>query len=193
MLRTEDGRAELAVRRREVFQTELRGVGTEWLATVTAMRPGASWRDVAAALNKKGGAWTDTRLARLSKWCVGEGLAPLRILERQKEPVKDGDLLAVAAAVFHAGARTLREIARGLEGYGVQPPRGGGSWQPSSVKALMGRVRCAGLLRRPVGSQQGEGRSARDRLTGLQPARCTAAMEGASGEGSGETLGRDSV
>jgi hypothetical protein len=52
----------------------------------------------------------------------------------------------VAALVAGSGGPTLAQLGAELLRLGLAPPRGGGRWAPSSVKALLDRARAAGLL-----------------------------------------------
>jgi hypothetical protein len=44
---------------------------------------------------------------------------------------------------------TLAQVGLELVRLGLKPPRGGGQWAPSSVKALLDQARSAGLLASP--------------------------------------------
>ena len=49
------------------------------------------------------------------------------------------ELVAEVAAVRDAGARSLREIAQGLNQRHIEAPRGG-AWHPSGVRRLLARL-----------------------------------------------------
>jgi hypothetical protein len=51
-----------------------------------------------------------------------------------------------AACLRGRPALTLAALGEELLRLGVRPPRGGGAWAPSSLQALVGKAREAGLL-----------------------------------------------
>ena len=93
------------------------------------------------------------RLIRVIKLLVAEALAEPELLGTAPRRRRRKDLVArqratevVAALVAGRGSITLAQIGTELTRLGFAPPRGGNTWAPSSVKALLDQARVAGLL-----------------------------------------------
>jgi DNA invertase Pin-like site-specific DNA recombinase len=130
-----------------------------WLGPVRRLRPGLPWADVAARVNAALPAGrprvSPARLARLARLFVTEGLLAPAVLEAARRPARaarpgrEGGRRAVELAAAYLRGRpdaSLAELGVQLLRLGVQPPRGGATWAPSSLKALRDQAGRAGLL-----------------------------------------------
>jgi DNA invertase Pin-like site-specific DNA recombinase len=111
----------------------------DWLPTVRKMRPGATWSEVVAALNKepgRGGPWRVERLLRAVRLLVNEHMAEASLLDRAPPRRANPNLPTLIAGIRLANPRmTLRAIARQLQDMNVRSPRGHARWTPSMVAA----------------------------------------------------------
>ncbi|MBW6426188.1 recombinase family protein [Rhizobium sp. XQZ8] len=119
-----------------------------WLPTVRQLRPLHSWDNIVRVLDRRGHRWTVERLRRAVHRMVRENLAEPELLERAPRRAPEDHLMKVVAAVAIADpSLSLRAIAAQLDQMRERPPRGGGKWQPSSVRHLLNEAYRFGLLR----------------------------------------------
>jgi DNA invertase Pin-like site-specific DNA recombinase len=139
-----------------------------WLPTVRRLRPAACWQEVADAVNQALPAaarrFTRDRLVRSVRRLVAEGLAEPDLLapaphgRPQRRPALDAVVRylrnhrreaaerGIAAASYRPP--TLAQVAKHLTEDARLSPSGGGTWAPSSVKALIDRAATAGFIER---------------------------------------------
>ncbi|MCU0984239.1 MAG: recombinase family protein [Acetobacteraceae bacterium] len=126
-----------------------------WIGHVRRLRPAMPWRGVEDRVNAALPAGTPRfrpgRIVRLAKLFVGEGLLEPTVLApapRRRRTAGEGRrAVEMAAACLRGRPRlTLAALGEELLRLGVAPPRGGGAWAPSSLKALVARAREEGLL-----------------------------------------------
>jgi hypothetical protein len=131
-----------------------------WLPLVRKLRPGKAWPEVTEAVNAALPAgqrrFSMDRLVSAVRRLAAEGLADQGLLETAPRRIsgrgRTGQKRATeVAAALVAGRTTITLAQVGLElvRLGLKPPRGGGQWAPSSVKALLDQARSAGLLASP--------------------------------------------
>ena len=129
-----------------------------WLPLVGRLRPAQPWPEVAQAVNAALPAgsprFTSERLVSTIKLLVAEGMAEPVLLgtapRRRSRKQHAGRRRAVEVVAALAAGRpglTLAQLGTELSWLGLAPPRGGGQWAPSSLKALLDQARAAGLLR----------------------------------------------
>jgi DNA invertase Pin-like site-specific DNA recombinase len=127
-----------------------------WIGHVRRLRPDLPWRRVTGRINAALPAgrrpFTEARLRRLARLFVAEGLLEPRVLApaaaRRAAGGGEGRRAVEMAAAYLRGRpeATLAELGTALLRLGVRPPRGGGTWAPSSLKALLDRARRDGLV-----------------------------------------------
>jgi DNA invertase Pin-like site-specific DNA recombinase len=126
-----------------------------WIGHVRRLRPAMPWRAVEerinAALPAGAPRFRPGRIVRLAKLFVGEGLLEPAVLApapRWRRKAGEGRrAVEMTAACLRGRPRlTLAALGDELLRLGVAPPRGGRSWAPSSLKALVTRAREEGLL-----------------------------------------------
>jgi DNA invertase Pin-like site-specific DNA recombinase len=131
-----------------------------WLPLVRKLRPGKAWPEVTEAVNAALPAgqrrFSMDRLVSAVRLLAAEGLAEQELLETAPRRIsgrgRAGQKRATEVAAALVAGRTtvtLAQIGLELVRLGFKPPRGGGQWAPSSVKALLDRARSAGLLASP--------------------------------------------
>ncbi|HYD67372.1 recombinase family protein [Azospirillum sp.] len=127
----------------------------EFLLTVEALRPAASWDTVVRALDTAGKVrpwdgkpWTRNSLIRAVRRLAGDGLVRATVLDAAPKKVDSNDLVLMVAGIARTEpGLTLDGIARRLQAMGQRTPRGGLRWSRSSVKHLLDRAREEGLIR----------------------------------------------
>ncbi len=140
--------AAVAAARRASTLTALLATAERWLPVVERMRPGASWRAVAGALNADGGGWSEARLVHAVRRLVEIGRADAALLApAPRTKPRDPQLNVVAGILRASPSMSLRDVGAELRHLGMTTPRGNARWHPSSVALLVERVRRAGLLR----------------------------------------------
>lgn len=122
-----------------------------WLPVVRRLRPGMPWKELASVLRGRGQSWSRERLVRASRRMVREGLLPKEILQKAPPRPAQDRLMTIVAGISIANPDlSLRDIAAQLELMREMTPRGGKTWQASSVKMLLDRAQNSGLLVSPV-------------------------------------------
>jgi DNA invertase Pin-like site-specific DNA recombinase len=126
-----------------------------WLDTVRGLRPGTPWGEVAGVVNRglppSIRPFTAARLAGLARLFVGQGALPQTVLLPARAKLLPaaaaGRPIEIAAAYLRGRPdASLVELGTQLLRLGVRPPRGGATWAPSSLKALLDRGRAMGLV-----------------------------------------------
>jgi DNA invertase Pin-like site-specific DNA recombinase len=156
-----------------------------WLPTVRRLRPAACWEAVTDAVNQvlptTARRFTRDRLVRSVRRLVAEGLAEPGLLapaaQRQSQrrsksrPALDAVVRylrnhrrearerGIAAASYRPP--TLAQVTRHLEEDARLSPPSGGTWAPSSVKALVDRAVSAGLTEPKTASSAAAPRAVR--------------------------------
>ncbi len=147
--------AALAAARRAARLTRALGEAERWIGHVRRLRPAQPWRVVEERVNAALPAgvppFRQGQVRELARLFVREGLLDAALLApapRRRRAAGEGRRAAEMAAACLRGRPTLTLAALGEEllRLGVKPSRGGAAWAPSSVKALVGRARAAGLL-----------------------------------------------
>ena len=137
-----------------------------WLPTVRRLRPATCWDEVTGAVNRAlptaARRFTRDRLVRSVQRLVTEGLAEPALLapaahrQPKSRPAFDAAVRylrnhrreaserGIAAANYRPP--TLAQVARHLKEDARLSPPGGGTWVPSSVKALIDRAVRTGLI-----------------------------------------------
>jgi hypothetical protein len=163
----------LAASRERTRLADLLPGADEWLGIVGLLRPASSWEAVTEAVNERlppgRRRFTRDRLVRSVRLFVQEGLAEPALLEgAARRPRRDPQAkraMELATSFLRGRPKaTLAAIGAELSRMGV-PPRDGGAWAVSSVKALLDRARSAGLL----GEEHGRRRHRRMSAEALQP------------------------
>jgi DNA invertase Pin-like site-specific DNA recombinase len=132
----------------------------EWLPTVRRLRPQISWPAVLIEVNNALPAgrrpFTRSRLISAVRLLVAQHLTDPRLLgraprqrNRKRDHARHAAIQAAAAIVAGRPDITLKNLAAELTRLRHLPPRGGITWAPSSVKALLESARAAGLLAPP--------------------------------------------
>ena len=135
--------------RQKLYIDELIASAQTWLPTVQQLRPKHSWENVVRVLNRRGHDWTVERLRRAVHRMVREKLADPELLVRSERRAPEDRLMTLVAAIDIADPDlSLRDIAGQLDQLGERPARGGGKWQPSSVRNLLEEARRFGLIPR---------------------------------------------
>ena len=152
----------LAASRRATRLARLTAEMEAWMPAVRRLRPQTAWPEVTVAVNGVLPAgsrrFTEGRLVSSVQFLVAEGLADAAIVGKapRRKPRKGVSARqracdAVAGLLAGRPGVTLAEMGVELARLGHRPPRGGASWAPASLTALLGRVRLAGLV--PPGSK----------------------------------------
>jgi len=132
------------------YLADLLATADQWLPKVRSLRPAQPWARVAKALGRSGSPdrpWTADRLSRAVKRLVADGLADKALLEpAPRRPPPEDVLITIAGIKGADPSLSLRDIAARLEQMRVKAPRGGTTWQPSTVKGLLERARRLGLV-----------------------------------------------
>ncbi len=166
--REPDAIARLTEKRRASLLARAIPGAEAWIGTVRRLRPATPWPEVAAAVNAalpRGAApFTPDRLKRLARRFAAEGLLAPALLSpaaRRRRGGGEGRRAVEMAAAVLRGRPGLSLVALGEElvRLGVAPPRGGGTWAPSSLKSLRDRARASGLLAAGLLSAPGEARA----------------------------------
>lgn len=131
------------------------GHAQDFLPTVEALRPTASWDRVVRALKAAGKArpwdrkpWTPNSLIRAVRRLAAAGLVRPGVLDAAPKHVDSDDLVLMVAGLARSEpGLTLDGIARRLQAMGQRTPRGGLRWSRSSVKHLLDRAKEDGLVR----------------------------------------------
>jgi hypothetical protein len=134
-LRAKDSAALRKVRlaRQDGYMERLNEPAQDWGPHVRRLRPYLAWEDVLRIINGP--------LPEARRW------AQSSLLRAEKAYVRDRFLPAIVAAIKGADPDiTLQAICSRLEAMRERTPRGRTSWQPSSVKMLLGRGGRMGLL-----------------------------------------------
>jgi DNA invertase Pin-like site-specific DNA recombinase len=134
----------------------------QFLPIVQRLRPDHPWDRVVDVLNgamkprpgDNPSEWTRDALIRAVRRLVADGLADASLLKaaprRSRKAVAQTTRLVELVATIHNAADgdkpTLARIGRQLERQGVRTATGAKTWAPSSVKALLDRVREQGLI-----------------------------------------------
>jgi DNA invertase Pin-like site-specific DNA recombinase len=157
--------ARLAASRRASVLARAIPSAEAWIGPVRRLRPGLSWRAVAARIEASrpagGERYGAARLRRLARLFVAEGLLEPRVLGRAPPRPAQGRrerrrAMEMAAAYLRGRPdATLAGLGEQLLRLGVSPPRGGAVWAPSSLKALVERARRAGLVGPASGQRLG--------------------------------------
>jgi DNA invertase Pin-like site-specific DNA recombinase len=135
-----------ALARDRVYLGDLLTRADTFLPTVRQMRPDHSWQDVVQVLNARGQKWTDQSLRRAVKRLVSEKLADPGLLRKAgRRPPDDRIMTLIAGIAISSPALTLREIGAQLEAMRERTPRGGRTWNASSVRFQLERARKLGL------------------------------------------------
>jgi len=118
-----------------------------WLPLVRQLRPSTPWPIVANALNARGQKWTVDRLKRAVARLVAEKMADPNLLGRAPRRPSSEHLVALVAGIALADPDlSLRDIAAQLERMRERAPRGGSTWQASTVNSLLDRATQTGLV-----------------------------------------------
>ena len=130
---------------------QLNASAEHWVPVLRRLRPDMPWQDVLRVVN--GGLppgakpWTQSRLIRATRTFVQEGLLPETLLGRARRADPGDRLPAIVAALKGADPTlTLQAICDRLQAMREPTPRGRATWQPSSVRMLLGRATALGLL-----------------------------------------------
>ncbi|TGN68188.1 recombinase family protein [Paracoccus liaowanqingii] len=151
-LRARDPAALRKVRlaRHEGYMDRLSGTAQDWVPLVRRLRPDMAWEDVLRLVNAPlppSRQWTQARLLRATRAYVRDGFLPETVLERAKRQPGDDRLPALVAAIRGADPDiTLQANCDRLEAMRERTPRGRTTWQPSSVRMLLGRAVRLGML-----------------------------------------------
>jgi DNA invertase Pin-like site-specific DNA recombinase len=151
-LRARDPAALRKVRlaRHEGYLERLSGTAQEWVPQVRRLRPDMAWEDVLRLINAPlppSRQWTQARLIRATRAYVRDGFLPPAVLGRAKRQAGDDRLPAIVAAIRGADPDiTLQAICDRLEAMRERTPRGRTTWQPSSVRMLLGQAVKLGML-----------------------------------------------
>lgn len=147
--------ATLASARRAARLSRALTEADRWIGLVRRLRPGEPWRVVEARVNAALPAGVSPfrpgQVRRLARLFVREGLLDAAILApapRRRRTAGEGRRAVEMAAACLRGrpALTLAALGEELLRLGVRPPRGGEAWASSSLQALVGKAREAGLL-----------------------------------------------
>ncbi|PPQ40802.1 recombinase family protein [Rhodopila globiformis] len=133
-----------------------------WMPVVRRLRPQTAWPEVTVAVNVVlpvgSKTFTESRLVSTVRFLVAEGLVDAVVLgmaprrkPRKGVAARQRACDAVAGLLAGQPRITLAEMGVELVRLGHRPPRGGASWAPASLNALLDRVRLAGLV--PPGSK----------------------------------------
>ena len=152
----------LAASRRATRLARLTAEMEAWMPVVRRLRPQTAWPEVAVAVNSVlppgSRRFTEGRLVGSVQFLVAEGLVDAAIVGKapRRKPRKgvvarQRACDAVAGLLAGRPGITLGEMGGELVRLGHRPPRGGASWAPASLTALLMRVRLAGLV--PQGSK----------------------------------------
>ena len=125
----------------------------DYLPTIQALRPAASWQAVADVLNRNGvksptgNAWDDRSVMRVSRRLVTAGLADADVLRRAPNRKDTDNLLAIVTGLVRMNpVASLQQLADSLKAMGQVTPRGSTRWSKSSVKCLLDQARERGML-----------------------------------------------
>jgi hypothetical protein len=154
----------LAASRRATTLTRLTAEMEAWMPVVRHLRPQTAWPEVTVAVNGVLPAgnrrFTEGRLVSTVQFLVTEGLVDAVIVGKapRRKPRKGVEARqracdAIAGLLGGRPGITLAEMGVELVRLGHRPPRGGVSWAPASLTALLERVRLAGFV--PPGSKWG--------------------------------------
>ncbi|WP_228461925.1 recombinase family protein [Paracoccus liaowanqingii] len=146
-LRARDPAALRKVRltRHDGYMERLRQSATGWVPHVRRLRPDMPWEDVLRIINAplpEARRWTQARLLHVVNANIRDGFLPRFVLDCARRRGADDRLPALVAAVIGADPDiTLQAICTRLEAMRERAPRGRTSWQLSSVKMLLEKVK----------------------------------------------------
>jgi DNA invertase Pin-like site-specific DNA recombinase len=137
--------------REMAYFERLNASATEWVPLVRRLRPHTPWQGVLTQINASLPSgrppWTMPRLKRAVARYVSDGFLPDAIMGRAPRHEADDRLLAIVAGIKGADPDiTLTALCTRLELMRERTPRGGKTWQPSSVRMLLERAKRQGLL-----------------------------------------------
>jgi Resolvase, N terminal domain len=149
--------AKLAASRYATRLARLTAEMESWMPVVRRLRPQTAWPDVTAGVNAilpmGCKTFTEGRLVSTVRFLVAEGLVDAAVLgtaprrkPRKGVAARQRACDAVAGLLAGQPRITLAEMGVELVRLGHRPPRGGASWAPASLNALLDRVRLAGLV-----------------------------------------------
>lgn len=137
----------VSLARERAYLDNLVASAETWLPMVRELRPRQSWDMVVLILNRQGHDWTVERLRRAVHRMVRENLVEPDLLTRSSRRPPEHRLTQVVARIAIADPDlSLRGIAARLDQMHEPPPRGGGRWQASSVRALLDDARRLGFM-----------------------------------------------
>ncbi len=144
--RRPDTMRKIAAAREKVYLEPLIASADQWMPTVKRMRPAHPWGDVVRVLNARGQSWTVDRLCRSVRKLAAEKMADPELLERSPPQPQDDRLMTLVAAIAATDPDlSLRDIAAKLERMRERTPRGGVTWNASSVKQQLDKAKKLGL------------------------------------------------
>jgi DNA invertase Pin-like site-specific DNA recombinase len=136
----------IAVAREKVYLDDLIAGADRWMPTVRRMRPQQPWEDVVRVLGNSGQSWTVARLRRAVGKLVAQHMAdPALLRPAPRKSPEDRLMTLIAGIAMTDPSLSLRSIGAQLERMRERTPRGGLTWQATSVKKQLDRARKAGL------------------------------------------------